>query len=55
MDQHPLLVIFHDPPNIRVEPDPITGKVELHNSWLVSFPGTVLRCVDGDADDGHED
>ncbi|KAF1961159.1 putative histone deacetylase [Byssothecium circinans] len=31
---HPLLVIFHDPPEIRVEPDPVTGKIELHNSWL---------------------
>ncbi|KAF2688822.1 hypothetical protein K458DRAFT_384988 [Lentithecium fluviatile CBS 122367] len=34
MDRHPLLVIFHDPPVIKLEPDPITGKTELHNIWL---------------------
>ncbi|KAF2878298.1 putative histone deacetylase [Massariosphaeria phaeospora] len=34
MDPHPLLVIFHDPPEMMNNPDPITGKTELHNSWL---------------------
>jgi len=41
MDRHPLLVIFHDPPTIKVEPDPVTGKTELHNVWLVSDPGSL--------------
>ncbi|KAF2640892.1 hypothetical protein P280DRAFT_518234 [Massarina eburnea CBS 473.64] len=34
LERHPLLVIFHEPPDVRIEPDPVTGKVELHNSWL---------------------
>ncbi|KAF2033458.1 hypothetical protein EK21DRAFT_58471 [Setomelanomma holmii] len=34
MGQHPLLVIFHDPPNFQDNPDPVTGKRELHNTWL---------------------
>ncbi|KAK7182955.1 histone deacetylase [Paraphaeosphaeria sporulosa] len=34
MDKHPLLVIFHDPPNLTLCPDPVTGKTELHNMWL---------------------
>lgn len=36
MDRHPLLVIFHDPPEIQSFPDPMSGKTELHNTWLVS-------------------
>lgn len=35
MEKHPLLVIFHDPPNLTLSPDPVTGKTELHNMWLV--------------------
>jgi histone deacetylase 6 len=36
MNRHPLVVIFHDPPAIRVEPDPVTGETQLHDIWLVS-------------------
>ncbi|KAF2744528.1 hypothetical protein M011DRAFT_470372 [Sporormia fimetaria CBS 119925] len=36
-ERHPLLVIFHDPPEIMNRPDPITGKVELHNIWLTDM------------------
>ena len=36
MERHPLLVIFHDPPEVSSIPDPATGKCELHNTWLVS-------------------
>lgn len=36
MDECPLLVIMHDPPEVLASPDPRTGKVELHNTWLVS-------------------
>lgn len=36
MGAHPLLVIFHDPPSFRDNVDPVTGKRELHNTWLVS-------------------
>ncbi|PZC92245.1 AcuC, Deacetylase, histone deacetylase and acetoin utilization protein [Pyrenophora tritici-repentis] len=34
MDRYPLLVIFHDPPGFQDYPDPVTGKNELHNTWL---------------------
>jgi histone deacetylase 6 len=46
MGPHPLLAIFHDPPSIMNMADPITGNVELHNTWLVSF--TVLCCMPAD-------
>lgn len=36
--ERPLLVILHDPPEMIASPDPRTGKVELHNTWLVSGP-----------------
>lgn len=36
MDARPLLVILHDPPEVLASPDPRTGKIELHNTWLVS-------------------
>jgi histone deacetylase 6 len=36
MGSYPLLVIFHDPPTFQDNPDPVTGKRELHNTWLVS-------------------
>ncbi|KJX97491.1 histone deacetylase like protein [Zymoseptoria brevis] len=32
--ERPLLVILHDPPEMIASPDPRTGKVELHNTWL---------------------
>lgn len=32
----PLLLIFHDPPELSGLPDPRTQKLELHNTWLVS-------------------
>ncbi|ORY18010.1 hypothetical protein BCR34DRAFT_583276 [Clohesyomyces aquaticus] len=34
MERHPLLVIFHDPPDFMNLSDVITGKSDLHNSWL---------------------
>ena len=37
MDAHPLLVVFHDPPDMMGIPDPVNGKTELHNTWLVSI------------------
>ncbi|KAI1931621.1 Histone deacetylase hda1 [Ophidiomyces ophidiicola] len=30
----PLLVIFHDPPELMGIPDPITNELEAHNCWL---------------------
>jgi histone deacetylase 6 len=47
MGRHPLLLIFHDPPNFRDNEDPVTGKRELHNTWLVS-DSAVLRCIKAD-------
>jgi histone deacetylase 6 len=38
MDERPLLVIMHDPPEVLASPDPRTGKLELHNTWLVRRP-----------------
>ncbi|KAH8716962.1 hypothetical protein GQ44DRAFT_775716 [Phaeosphaeriaceae sp. PMI808] len=34
MERYPLLVIFHDPPSFRDNADPVTGRRELHNTWL---------------------
>lgn len=42
MGSHPLLVIFHDPPSFRDNPDPVTGKRELHNTWLVSQNSSLV-------------
>lgn len=42
MGPHPLLVIFHDPPDVMNSSDPVTGNVELHNLWLVSICGLRL-------------
>ena len=36
-DARPLLVIFHDPPEVKGVPDPRTNRLELHNTWLVSW------------------
>ncbi|KAF1844706.1 uncharacterized protein K460DRAFT_284171 [Cucurbitaria berberidis CBS 394.84] len=33
-ERHPLLVIFHDPPGFQDHADPVTGRRELHNTWL---------------------
>ena len=30
----PLLVIFHDPPEVIGVPDPVTNRLDLHNTWL---------------------
>ncbi|KAI9814010.1 MAG: Polyamine deacetylase hdac10 [Pycnora praestabilis] len=30
----PLIVIFHDPPELMGIPDPTTNRLELHNTWL---------------------
>lgn len=35
-EARPLLIILHDPPEVLASPDPRTGKIELHNTWLVS-------------------
>jgi histone deacetylase 6 len=41
MDERPLLVLLHDPPEVLASPDPRTGKIELHNTWLVRTSNTV--------------
>lgn len=30
----PLIVLFHDPPELMGTPDPVTKKIELENTWL---------------------
>lgn len=42
MEPHPLLVVFHDPPSVVDQPDPVTGHIELHNIWLVSTCSLAL-------------
>lgn len=46
-ERHPLLVIFHDPPGFHEYADPLTGKKELHNTWLVSS-SAVVSCLSAD-------
>ncbi|KAM3423062.1 Histone deacetylase [Cercospora zeina] len=29
-----LFIVIHDPPEVLASPDPRTGKIELHNTWL---------------------
>ena len=31
----PLLLIFHDPPELQALPDPQNAEVQLHNTFLV--------------------
>ncbi|KAL2041750.1 hypothetical protein N7G274_005534 [Stereocaulon virgatum] len=33
-DDTPLIVMFHDPPEIMGTPNPISKEMELHNTWL---------------------
>ncbi|KAK6416820.1 Histone deacetylase hda1 [Oleoguttula sp. CCFEE 5521] len=35
-EARPMLIILHDPPEMLASVDPRTGKVELHNTWVVS-------------------
>lgn len=35
VDARPLLLIFHDPPEVIGVPDPRTQRLDLHNTWLV--------------------
>lgn len=35
--EKPLIVIFHDPPEMMEVPNPLTRKLELHNAWLVCW------------------
>ncbi|KAF7713980.1 Histone deacetylase class 2 [Penicillium ucsense] len=30
----PLIVVFHDPPELMGYPDPVTSKLEAHNCWM---------------------
>ncbi|KAK3633708.1 Histone deacetylase hda1 [Elasticomyces elasticus] len=42
MEARPLLIILHDPPELLATPDPRTGKVELHNTWLTDIVKTYV-------------
>ena len=44
-EKRPLLVILHDAPEMIASPDPRTGKLELHNTWLVSKDQYQLHCA----------
>lgn len=35
-EARPLLIAFHDPPELTGSTDPRTQRLELHNTWLVS-------------------
>ncbi|KXL49010.1 hypothetical protein M433DRAFT_62748 [Acidomyces richmondensis BFW] len=41
-EARPLLVILHDPPEMLASPDPRTGKLELHNTWLTDVVKTYV-------------
>ncbi|KAF2180195.1 putative histone deacetylase [Zopfia rhizophila CBS 207.26] len=42
MEARPLLVIFHDPPDVMNKSDPTTGKQELHNTWLTDVTKSYI-------------
>ncbi|MCJ1474988.1 Histone deacetylase hda1 [Lambiella insularis] len=39
----PLLVIFHDPPEIMGVPNPTTNKLDLHSTWLADHLKTYIE------------
>ncbi|KAF1926568.1 putative histone deacetylase [Didymella exigua CBS 183.55] len=42
MERKPLLVILHDPPSFQDHPDPVTGRRELHNTWLTDVTKSYI-------------
>ncbi|THW43041.1 histone deacetylase HdaA [Aureobasidium pullulans] len=42
-ESRPLLVIFHDPPDLVGTPDPRTQRLELHNTWLTDSVKQYIR------------
>lgn len=46
----PLLLIFHDPPELMGVPDSRTQKLELHNTWLVRCILTVATAANRPTD-----
>ncbi|KAF2200256.1 Arginase/deacetylase [Delitschia confertaspora ATCC 74209] len=42
MDAHPLLVIFHDPPDVTHIPNATSGKLEIHNTWVTDITKTYI-------------
>ncbi|CAK3976394.1 Histone deacetylase clr3 [Lecanosticta acicola] len=41
-EARPLLVILHDPPEVLATPDPRTGRIDLHNTWLTDVVKTYV-------------
>ncbi|KAJ5948031.1 hypothetical protein N7466_001046 [Penicillium verhagenii] len=41
----PIVVIFHDPPEIVVGADPISGKPEAHNTWIADFQKDYVEWI----------
>ncbi|KAJ5182425.1 Histone deacetylase clr3 [Penicillium capsulatum] len=43
----PLVVIFHDPPDLMGQPDPVTNRLDAHNCWLADvqkeYVGWIVR------------
>ncbi|KAI7422291.1 hypothetical protein KC368_g19366, partial [Hortaea werneckii] len=42
MERRPLLVLLHDPPEMLASPDPRTGRIDLHNTWLTDIVKTYV-------------
>nr|POF11453.1 histone deacetylase clr3 [Quercus suber] len=42
-EARPLLVILHDAPEMIASPDPRTGKIELHNTWVTYIDWAVQQ------------
>nr|POF17645.1 histone deacetylase clr3 [Quercus suber] len=57
-EARPLLVILHDAPEMLASPDPRTGKIELHNTWVafavidVNLPKYITGSTDSE---NHEE
>ena len=41
--EKPLIVFFHDPPEMMEVPNPMTRKLELHNTWLVGGDSSLTN------------
>ncbi|KAJ4398464.1 Histone deacetylase hda1 [Didymella pomorum] len=49
MERKPLLIVLHDPPSFQDHLDPVTGRRELHNTWLTDVTKSYIDwAIDND-------
>ncbi|KAJ5104326.1 histone deacetylase Hda1 [Penicillium alfredii] len=41
----PLVVIFHDPPEIMSQPHPVTNRLEAHNTWMADVQREYIAWI----------